>query len=263
LYVKGTLLPIPSRSIAVVGTRNASTYGKKITAYLVEELVRSGFTIISGLALGIDSIAHETALQSGGKTVAVLGSAVNEVYPRSNLKLSQQILQNGALVSEFPLGTLPTPFNFPQRNRIISALSMGTVVVEAGEKSGALITATFALEQNREVFAVPGPLFAQKSIGTNHLIQQGAKLVTSVDDILEELNLPVLEQKIEAQKQLPSNRAEKVILELLQNEPLHIDAIGRELKQKISEVSVVLTMMEMKGLVQSLGGGRYSICYKK
>ncbi len=189
LYYQGNFFPemIP---LAVVGTRKISNYGKTVAKKIVQELVRYNFIIVSGLAEGVDTIAHQTALKNGGRTIAILGSGLDNIYPASNQKLAQQIIQMGAVVSEYPLGTLPHRSNFPCRNRIISGLSWGTLVIEAPIKSGALITANFALEQNREVFAIPGPVFQLNSQGTNRLIQEGAKLVININDILKELNIP-------------------------------------------------------------------------
>jgi len=189
LYYQGSLFPemIP---LAVVGTRKISNYGKTVVKKIVQELVNYNFITVSGLAEGVDTIAHQTALKNKGKTIAVLGSGLDNIYPVSNKKLAQQIIKMGAVISEYPLGTSPHRSNFPCRNRIISGLSRGTLVIEAPVKSGALITANFALEQNREVFAIPGTIFQQNSQGTNKLIQEGAKLVTTINDILKELNIP-------------------------------------------------------------------------
>ncbi|HEY0737990.1 MAG TPA: DNA-processing protein DprA, partial [Herpetosiphonaceae bacterium] len=189
LYVRGTLTELDRWSVAVVGTRQASTYGKEVTRKLVAGLVSSGITVVSGLALGIDAVAHSAALAAGGRTLAVLGSGVDQIYPQTNYNLGTAILQQGALLSEYPVGTLPTATNFPPRNRLIAGLSLGVLVIEAAAKSGALITAQFAAEQGRDVFAVPGNIFSQRSEGTHRLIKDGATLVSSVDDILEVLNL--------------------------------------------------------------------------
>lgn len=195
LYMRGAMPIIPG--IAVVGTRRASAYGKSVAEKLVRELVKYHFAIVSGLASGIDTIAHQTALSHGGKTVAVLGSGWENVYPDENKKLAQAIMRHGAVITEYPRNSPPLRSYFPWRNRIISGLSLATIVIEAPEKSGALITARFALEQNREVLAVPGSIWSKNSAGTHRLIQQGAKLVTKIEDILEELNPSAL---------LPQNR---------------------------------------------------------
>jgi DNA processing protein len=196
-YIKGKI-PEGMPCIAIVGTRKVSMYGKLVTEKLVQELINYNFVIVSGLAYGVDTIAHQTALKNKGKTIAVLGSGLNNVYPYSNKKLSQEIIKHGALISEYPLEASIIKHYFPWRNRIISGLSLATVVIEAPEKSGALITAKFALEQNREVFAIPGSIFNKNSMGTNDLIKQGAKLVSRVEDIFEELHaqytLPITEK---------------------------------------------------------------------
>lgn len=191
LYIRGRLTPEDNISVAIVGTRKMSAYGQQTTNLLAKGLCQEKITIVSGLAKGIDAVAHQTALAHGGRTIAVLGSAIDQknIYPPANRALAEKIVGDGALLSEFPLGTLPVAQNFPQRNRIVAGLTLGTVVVEAPERSGALITARYALEQNREVFAVPGPITALNSFGPHQLIKQGAKPVTCATDILEELNL--------------------------------------------------------------------------
>lgn len=191
LYVRGCLSPKDELSLGIVGTRRLSSYGQQITPIITSELSKSGITIVSGLAKGIDTIAHKAAIENKGRTIAVLGSGVDKksVYPAINKHLSEQIIQNGAVVSEFPINTEPLAQNFPQRNRIISGLCLGILVIEAPEKSGAMITAKDALEQNREVFAVPGHILSPNSLGPNNLIKMGAKLVNQASDILEELNI--------------------------------------------------------------------------
>lgn len=191
LYIRGNFEPNDESSLGVVGTRNFSDYGKHITPIITSELSRSGLTIVSGLAIGIDTIAHKTAIENNGRTIAVLGSGIDtkSIYPTINRYLAERIIEQGAIISEFPINTNPLPQNFPQRNRIISGLSLGVLVIEAQEKSGSMITARNALEQNREVFAVPGNIISNNSSGPNSLIKMGAKLVTKAKDILEELNL--------------------------------------------------------------------------
>lgn len=258
LYVKGRLESQDEWAVAVVGTRRATAYGREVTERIVSALARGGVTIVSGLAKGIDSFAHRAALDAGGRTIAVLGSGVDVVYPAENTQLARQVVENGALVSEFPLGTKPDANNFPVRNRIISGLSLGTLVVEAGESSGALFTAGFALDHGREVFAVPGSVFSRASIGTNRLIQQsGAKLVTCADDILQELNLRMVPQQMEMRQVLPENETEAVLLNLLKTEPVHIDELVRGSARPAAEVGAALTMMELKGMVRHLGGKVY------
>ncbi|HDQ22795.1 MAG TPA: DNA-protecting protein DprA [Candidatus Uhrbacteria bacterium] len=261
LYVKGNLDNLnQSFNLAVVGTRKITNYGRQITPQIVKPLVQNGFIITSGLALGIDSLSHQSAIEAKGKTIAVLGSGIDSqnIYPSSNRYLAQSILNNnGTIISEFPLGTLPLKHNFPQRNRIIAGLSLGALVIEAAASSGALITAYYALEQNREVFAVPGPLYSQQSIGANKLIQKGAKLVTSHQDILEELNLQAVKNYVANQKILPETKEEKIIIELLGAEPLHIDKIIKNSNLPTQIATATLSLMEMKGMVKNLGGQNY------
>jgi DNA processing protein len=212
LYVKGDLRPEDEWAVAVVGTRRATVYGKEATRTLAGNLARNGVTIVSGLARGIDAQAHRTALEAGGRTIAVFGSGIDIIYPSEHRKLAQAIVENGALISEYALGTPPEGSNFPPRNRIISGLSLGVVIVEAGVRSGALITADYAGEQGRDVFAVPGNIFHRGSKGTNRLIQQGAKLVLTVEDVLEELNLTMISQQAEVRAVIPENETESLLL---------------------------------------------------
>jgi len=214
-------------------------------------------TVVSGLARGIDSAAHHAAVQAGGRTIAVLGSGVDVIYPAENTKLAEAITRQGALISEYPLGTKPDAGNFPPRNRIISGLSLGVVVVEAGEASGANWTVRFALEQNREVFAVPGSIFAPMSRGTNKLIQEGAKLVTNYQDVLSELNLQMVGQQMEMKELLPADEVEAALLKHLSGEPTHIDEVRMAIGLPIARVSAALTMMELKGMVRQVGGASY------
>jgi DNA processing protein len=259
LYVAGTIEDMDQWAVAIVGTRRLTSYGRQVTRELVAGLVRQNVTIVSGLARGIDGIAHRTALEMGGRTIAVLGSGVDCIYPPEHRELARRMLieKAGAVVSEYALGTEPEGKNFPPRNRIISGLSQGVVVVEAGERSGALITADFALEQNREVFAVPGNVNSRASIGTNRLIQQGAKLVTNFTDVIDELNLSMVPQKIAVQRALPETAEEAVLLAHLAPEPVHIDELCRASGLTSAEVSSTLAMMELKGMVQQVGGMRY------
>lgn len=257
LFVRGKLKAEDKYSIAVVGTRQPSEYGKIVTEKLASELARKGITIVSGMAYGIDTLAHHYALKSGSRTIAVLGSGVDVIYPEANKKLSRSIIAQGAIVSEFPMGTAPDWMNFPRRNRIICGMSLGTVVIEAGKKSGALITATLALEQNREVFAVPGNIDNPKSIGTNELIKQGAKLVASADDVLEELK-PQLRQFIEREKNnvqaLNLTDEEVKFLNYLSHEPKHIDKIALEAGRSTAEVLSILLSLELKDIIKQLAG---------
>ncbi|RLC79548.1 MAG: DNA-protecting protein DprA [Chloroflexi bacterium] len=259
LYVKGEFKPQDEWAVAVVGTRRASVYGKEATRFLVDQLARSGVTIVSGLARGIDSVAHRAALEAGGRTIAVLGSGLDIIYPPEHTKLAQAIAKNGALITEYPLGTPPEGVNFPPRNRIISGLSKGVLVVEAGETSGALITADFALEQGRDVLAVPGSIFYKTCRGTNKLIQQGAKLVLSAEDILEELNFSMIEEREEIKAIVPATEKEALLLKHISSEPVHIDELKKATGLPIAEVSSTLALMELKGLVRQVGGMHYVI----
>ncbi|MCO5191974.1 MAG: DNA-processing protein DprA [Anaerolineae bacterium] len=261
LYMRGELLSADEWAIAVVGTRRLTAYGRQVARELTLGLARSGITVISGLARGIDSLAHKTAIEAGGRTIAVLGSGLNQIYPPENRRLAEQIVAgHGALISEYALDTPPDARNFPPRNRIISGLSLGTIVVEAGERSGALITASFALEQNREVFAVPGPVTSKASKGTNRLIQEGAKLVTSIEDVLEELNLTQATQQQAVQLFMPESAEEALLLRHLVDEPTHVDELSRQSGLPTALVSSTLTLMEMKGMVQQVGGMKYVMC---
>ncbi|MCJ7669338.1 MAG: DNA-protecting protein DprA, partial [Dehalococcoidia bacterium] len=217
----------------------------------------SKITIVSGLARGIDSVAHRAALDAGGKTVAVFGSGLDIVYPGENAKLAQAIMEHGALVSEYPLGVKPKAENFPLRNRIMSGLSLGVLVVEAGERSGALITAHQAVEQNREVFAIPGSILSPASQGTNRLIQEGAKLVRNCADILQELNLTIVVQQMEIKEFSPADEVESAILKQLSSEPNHIDEICRRSGLTMPEVSSTLAMLELKGIARQVGNMNY------
>ena len=257
LYVRGNLLPEDECCLAVVGTRRASVYGRQVTEEIVSDLARNKIAIVSGLAKGIDSVAHRAALGANGRTIAVFACGLDIVYPAENAELARAIMERGALISEYPLGTRPKADNFPRRNRIMSGLSLGVLVVEAGESSGALITANQALEQNRDVFAVPGSILSPASKGTNHLIQEGAKLVRDHVDILEELNLAMVAQQLEMKELLPTDETESLLLKQLGNEPTHIDEVCRQSALAAGLVSSTLTMMELKGMVKQVGGMNY------
>ncbi|HAF49285.1 MAG TPA: DNA-protecting protein DprA [Anaerolineaceae bacterium] len=259
IYVKGTLTPADEFAIAIVGTRRVSEYGQQITRDISIFLAGHGLTIVSGLARGVDGIAHRHALEAGGRTIAVLGSGVDVIYPPEHRKLAEAISENGAVISDYPLGTQPEGINFPPRNRIISGLSLGTIVVEAGDRSGALITADFALEQGRDVFAVPGNVLSPASRGTNRLIQNGAYAMVSPQDVLDVLNLSELESIKTARQVLPADKTEARILQVMNFEPLHIDEICNEVGLPVDKVSAALTMMELKGLVQHVGTMRYAV----
>lgn len=257
LYVRGNLPSQDEPSLAIVGTRRPTIYGRQVTEEVVTDLVQSGITIVSGLARGIDSVAHRAALDAGGETIAVFASGLDIVYPAENAKLAQAIMEHGALISEYPLGVKPRAENFPLRNRIMSGLSLGVLVVEAGERSGALITAFQALEQNREVFAIPGSILSPASKGTNHLIQEGARLVRNCADILEDLNLTMVTQQLEIKEFSPASEAESLILKQLTPEPSYIDEICRRSGLTMPEVSSTLAMLELKGVAKQVGNMNY------
>ncbi len=246
-------------TIGIVGTRKMSSYGRQVTERFTSDLVKGKITIVSGLALGVDTVAHTSALDHGGRTIAVLASGLDIIYPHANYGLARRIIESGqgALLTPFPLGVQPEKGNFPARNHIISALSLGVLVTEAPPRSGALITAGSALEQGREVFAVPGGIFSPASAGVNKLIQDGAHPVTSVTDILEQLNLFMVPQHMEAQAILPDNEEERLLLKLLSHEPTHIDELTRGANMDAAQVSATLTMMELKGMIRSAGGMQY------
>lgn len=262
LYVAGRLQEMDNWSVAVVGTRRLTPYGRQVTRELVAGLARSNVTIVSGLARGIDAIAHQTALEAGGRTIAVLGSGLENVYPPEHRGLVQQIVEGGqgAVVSEYPLEAMPEARNFPPRNRIISGLSLGVIVVEAGERSGALITTSFAAEQGREVFAVPGNINSRASAGTNRLIQEGAKLVASVEDVLEELNLTMVTQQVAVQMALPESAEEAALMAHLSPQPVHVDDLVEASGLSSAQVGSTLALMELKGMVQQVGGMKYVLC---
>jgi len=262
IFYKGNLENLSDRTIGVIGTRKITHYGKLVTERLVYQLLEHNFIIVSGLALGVDSLAHQICVQLHKTTVAVLGGGLDRdnLYPSSNRLLGQQILaNNGLLISEFPIGTLPLKFNFPLRNRIISGLSKGILITEAPASSGALITAKFALDQNREIFAIPGPINNPMSEGTNNLIKTGAKLVSCVEDVLEEFNLQDLKQVIPPTEVIGDNASETMILRCLKNEPQHINDISRAANLTIIEVNSTLMMLEIKNKVKNIGNMVYSL----
>jgi len=259
LYVRGTIKPQDEWCLAVVGTRRASVYGRQVCEEIVTDLARNNITIVSGLAKGIDTIAHRSALEAGGRSLAVFACGLDTVYPAENTGLAKMLMKQGALISEYPLGTRPRADNFPRRNRILSGLSLGVLVIEAGESSGAMITANLATEQNRDVFAIPGSILSPASKGTNHLIQEGAKLVRDYTDILQELNLTAVAQQLELKEVVPPSDTEALLLKQLGAEPTHIDEICRSSSLPASTVSSTLAMMELKGLVKQVGGMNYSL----
>ena len=258
LYVRGDLQPMDDLAVSMVGSRLASNYGRMITERIAGDLARHGVTIVSGMARGIDSASHRGALSVGGRTIAVLGCGIDIVYPRENRHLFEEIMAHGAVISEFPMSTPPEGVNFPRRNRIISGLSLGVVIVQATSRSGSLITARLALEQNRDVFAVPGNIGMAGSQGTNRLIKQGAKLVESAEDILEEI-LPRFRHQWSASedRDLSLEEEEERVFCLLEDEPMHIDSIIAQTRMSASRVSTILLQLELRGLVQQLSGKRF------
>lgn len=259
LYFWGTLTPGDEWAVAVVGTRHGTPYGREAARELSAALAANGVTVVSGLARGVDAIAHKAALDAGGRTLAVLGSGIDQLYPPEHAPLAEAIARSGAVISDYALGTPPDSVNFPPRNRIISGLSKGVLVIEAGEGSGALITSDFAAEQGRDVFAVPGSIFQRAAQGTNRLIQQGAKLVNSAADVLEELNLTAVNEHRAARTGLPADATEQRLLACLTADPVHIDEIGAQAGLPISQVSGALALMELKGLVRQVGGMHYVV----
>ena len=259
LYFRGKLNP-NEQCFAVVGTRMCSPYGKQVAFEVAGDLAETGLTIVSGLAPGIDTFAHTAAVERNKRTIAVLGTGLDEksIYPQSNLKLAQRILETGGcLISEYPPGTPGSKFTFPQRNRIISGLSFGVLIVEAKQKSGALITANWAKKQGRKIFAVPGPVHSLNSKGPHYLIKTGAKLVENANDILKELDLPKITRPGRVEK--GENEEENLILEALKEESLYIDKIIEKTKLSAAEVAGTLAILEIKGKVRNLGGNIYAI----
>ena len=299
LYIRGELTPEDSLSISLVGSRNAKDYGRKVSYHLSYQLAQRRLTVVSGFAKGIDTAAHRGALEAGGRTIAVMGNGLSVIYPAMNRDLIEKIEASGALISEFPIEVKPKPGNFPRRNRIISGLTLGTVVVEASNRSGALITARLAAEQGREVFAVPGEIFSELSTGTHRLINNGAKLINNVDDLLNELPQHALNQiqsptpvssvsgiETESSQEFPAEMHntklastrppsevqqpvqsppppdltpdEKTVFNAIEFPSTHIDAIVRATQLPISQVSSVLLMLELKGIIQQLPGKQFA-----
>ncbi|MCH7492066.1 DNA-protecting protein DprA [Patescibacteria group bacterium] len=258
LYIKGSVPSDEDVTLAVVGTRKTTQYGRQITPELVSQFSQAGLTIISGLALGIDALAHQSAIKSGGKTIAVLACGLDIIYPVTNDYIGKSIINTGgSLISEYPPGTLPLKQHFPVRNRIISGLSQGVVIIEGNEDSGSLITARCALEQNRDVFAVPGNITSVTSRGPHKLLKLGAKLITSANDVLIELNIDQIKKISQNKKIIHQSKEEKKLLSILSSDPLHIDELTQKSKLNISIINSTLTKMEMRGLVRNLGGMYY------
>jgi len=259
LYIKGQKSILNNKAIAIVGSRKASTYGRRVAVNFAKELALMDINVVSGMARGIDSFAHKGAIEAGGPTTAIFGCGIDIVYPPENVTLMQKIVECGCVISSFPLGTAPLSANFPARNRIISGLSLGTLVVEAAERSGSLITADFSLEQGREVFAIPGNIFSPYSRGTHKLIKQGAKLVENIDDILNELYLERLDNKdIEEKFDLKNLTVpERTLFELIDYQPIQIEQLIEKTQSDSRNVNAVLTRLELKGLILALPGGYY------
>jgi DNA processing protein len=260
LYYKG-ILPKPEEiCLAVVGTRNPSAYGQQVALQISSELAKQNIIVVSGLAPGIDTFAHRAVIENKKRAIAVLGTGLDEksIYPQSNLALSKKIIEfGGCLISELPPGTCGSKFSFPRRNRIISGLSLGVIIIEAKEKSGSLITANCSIEQNRKLFAVPGPIYSLNSTGPNKLIKNGAKLVENSNDILKELGLQLC--PIEQNKPYAENPEEKIIFEALKDGPLHIDKIIEKTGLMANEAAARLALMEVSDKIRNLGANIYSI----
>lgn len=261
LFIKGNISKVSlENTIGIVGTRKITNYGSVVTKLFSFELASSGFTIISGLAMGVDAQASWSAIEAKGKTVAVLGNGVDLCFPSSNENLYDKILEgNGIIVSEYPLGQSPSIGSFPSRNRIIAGLSKGILVTEGARDSGSLITADYAFKFNRKVFAVPGPITSSLSVAPLKLIEKGAKLVTSADDILKELGISLFAKTPKEQAKFKNVTKDEVkILQILENEPLHFDEIVRKINQDSSKIGSLLSIMEIKGILKQ-SGGMYSI----
>lgn len=260
LYKKGEIKSSDTNAVAIVGTRKMTSYGREVAERFAGELASMGVTIVSGLARGVDTVSHRTALDVGGRTIAVLGCGLDIVYPPENIQLAKRIVEeNGVMLSEYPLGYPALRNNFANRNRIVSGLARAVIVIEGERKSGTLLTASHAAEQGRQVFAIPGQITSPMSGAPHFLIKNGAKMATNVQDILEELDMQLKVNKDEVEKVLPSDKEEEKLLDVLANEPLHLDEIARILKVSVNNVSARLTIMELKGMVKNIGGGVYKV----
>lgn len=258
LFYRGQLLEIDSAAVAVVGTRRVTPYGREMAMQIGQGLAQAGVTVVSGLAKGVDGIAHQAALAAGGRTIAVLGSGVNRIYPYEHTRLAAQIADQGAVLSDYGPDRKPDAPNFPARNRIISGLSLGVVVIEAPERSGALITVDFAADQGRDVFAVPGPAMATGSAGTNRLIRDGARLVRDADDVLEDLQLrrePAPDEPV--QQPLLMSEDERRLIAVLTGDPQHIDDIAERISMAPPQLSALLVTLELQGQVRNVGAQHY------
>lgn len=258
LYVRGQLLETDQTAVAIVGTRRVSAYGRDMAARVASDLAKQGVTIVSGLARGVDGIAHQAAIDAGGRTIAVLGSGVDRIYPPEHRNLARRIAEQGAIVSDYLPGTAPDAVNFPPRNRIISGLSLGVVVIEAPDRSGALITVDFAADQGRDVFAVPGPATAPNSAGCLRMIREGARMVRSADDVLEDLRLLHTGAERVVQPALPMDEGDRRLLSILTSQPMHLDDIAALADVASSEAAGKLMMFELQGLVRNAGAQHYA-----
>ncbi|NJN79799.1 MAG: DNA-protecting protein DprA [Anaerolineales bacterium] len=256
LYIRGEFLPDDLFAVAIVGTRKVTAYGRQVTEEIASFLASNGVSVISGLARGVDAIAHQAALKVGGRTIAVLGSGVDKIYPPEHRGLAEQIMERGAIISDYAVGTPPDASNFPPRNRIISGLSLAVVVIEAAETSGALITADCGRTRQRN-FAVPGSILAPQSKGTNRLIQKGALPLLTPDDLMQALDLTRIGEHKSARKVIPTDETEAKVLSVLSSEPLHVDEIRNQAGLPIEKISATLALMELKGMVRQVGGMNY------
>jgi DNA processing protein len=257
IYKLGKFIADDRWAVGIVGTRQASAYGNSVTELISAHLAANGITIVSGLARGIDAVAHRAALDAGGRTIAVLGSGLDTIYPPEHRKLADEITKQGAVISDYPLGTRPEPTNFPPRNRIISGLSLAVIVTEAGEGSGALITAEFAAEQGRDVMAVPGDISRATSKGSNRLIREGAQPILGVDDVLEALDVELIARHEAIERALPDDHNERTVLQALCDEPQHVNDIYNSSQLTMPEITASLSMLELKGRVRHVGGMNY------
>jgi DNA processing protein len=257
LFVRGQLAPADENAVAIVGTRRTTPYGRQAAEQVASEIAQAGVTVVSGLARGIDTTAHRAALAAGGRTIAVLGSGVDVIYPAENRNLADQIIESGAIISEFVPGTKPEAQNFPARNRIVSGMALGTVIIEAPTRSGALITASFAADQGREVFVLPGNIFSPASEGTNALLRDGARIVRNGSDVLEDLGLGAGGRSAMAQLQLPIDERESRVYSVVGSEASHIDDIAEQANLTAAESGAILLTLELKGLLRNLGAQYY------
>lgn len=258
LYYRGELIETDRTAVAIVGTRRMTPYGREMTARIASELARAGVTVVSGLARGVDGVAHQAALDAGGRTIAVLGSGVNQIYPPEHRSLAHRIAEQGAVLSDYVPDTPPDGVNFPPRNRIISGLSLAVVVIEAPDRSGALITVDFAADHGRDVFAVPGPVNAANSNGCNRLLREGARLVRSADDILEDLQISPAGEPLPVQASLPVSDEDRRLLAVMTAIPQHIDDLAALCDSPVTDVSSRLMMLELQGLVRNAGAQHYA-----